>query len=108
LFNVWKTIENRLSSADLQPGTRDQPFMLRFQRKSAGARTAPVPTATSTEHVTPQPDSCTRLAGVEHRTATVEQLPDLIDLALHGLARNEQHQFSDDGTHTVTHGTRYY
>jgi hypothetical protein len=53
-------------------------------------------------------DSCTRLAGVEHASATDEQLPDLIELALSGRARHEQHKFSADAPHSVEYGIRTY
>jgi hypothetical protein len=64
--------------------------------------------ANLTDSAGDQPDSCTRLAGVEHHTATAAQLPDLIDLALRGTPRNEQHEFGANGTHTISYGIRYY
>ena len=54
------------------------------------------------------PDSCTGLAGVEHCSATAGQLPDLIELALRGRARHEQHQFLRDKPHSVKYGIEYY
>jgi hypothetical protein len=55
-----------------------------------------------------EPDSCTRLAGVEHHSATAQQLPDLIELALRGRARHEQHTFKADQPHKVEYGIRTY
>jgi hypothetical protein len=69
--------------------------------------TATVPGA-STVPAVPEVDSCTRLASVTHHTATAEQLPDLIELALRGYRRHEHHQFALDGTHTVRLGIEHY
>jgi hypothetical protein len=55
-----------------------------------------------------QPDTSARQAGVQHRIGTAGQLPDLIDLTLHALANHEQHDFAEDGTHSVTYGIRHY
>lgn len=69
--------------------------------------TATVPGG-STALAIPDVDSCTRLASVTHHTATAEQLPDLIELALRGYRRHEHHQFALDGTHTVRFGIEHY
>lgn len=53
-------------------------------------------------------DSCTRLASVTHHSATADQLPDLIELALRSRRRHEQHTFHRDGTHTVSVGIEHY
>jgi hypothetical protein len=57
---------------------------------------------------TAEPDSCTRLAGVEHRTAAADELIDLLELALRSLPRNEQHDFDRRGSHAVSDGVRHY
>ncbi|NTY62617.1 hypothetical protein [Mycolicibacterium sphagni] len=69
--------------------------------------TATVPGG-STVPAIPDVDSCTRLASVTHHTATADQLPDLIELALRGYRRHEQHTFHRDGTHTVSVGIDHY
>lgn len=53
-------------------------------------------------------DSCTRLASVIHHRATADQLPELIELALHARRHHEHHVFHLDGTHTVSLGIDHY
>lgn len=53
-------------------------------------------------------NSCTRLTSVTHHSATAEQLPELIGLALRGRRRHEHHEFHCDGTHTVSLGIDRY
>jgi len=45
-----------------------------------------------------------RVASVSHRTATADELPDLIDLALRGITAAAHHVYDAHGAHTVTHG----
>lgn len=68
-------------------------------------------TATDLDHTTvaapADVDSCTRLASVTHHTATADQLPELIELALRGRRRHEHHEFRADGTHAVHIGIEH-
>ncbi len=45
-----------------------------------------------------------RVASVSHRTATAEQLPDLIELALRSITEAAHHDYDDQGVHTVAYG----
>lgn len=53
-------------------------------------------------------DSCTRLASVTHHSATADQLPDLIELALRSRRHHEHHAFHLDGSHTISFGIEHY
>lgn len=44
------------------------------------------------------------MASVSHRTATAQQLPDLIELALRSISEAAHHRYDDQDAHTVSYG----
>lgn len=50
------------------------------------------------------PDHQTWLASVRHESATVDELPALVQLALNSLRDNAHHDYRKTGAHDVTYG----
>jgi hypothetical protein len=53
-------------------------------------------------------DSCTALASVVHRTAGIDDLPDLIELALRSLPSNTHYGYDENGVCTIHNGIQHY
>ena len=70
----------------------------------AGWHVAIYPTDTRTAAA----DPFVWLASVSHETATADQLPDLVAIALRSLARHEQHHTDADGRHQIRVGIEHW